>query len=228
MNELTLSEAMDSGLGCYSLSEVAYYARIHPNTLRAWFFHPDAPRFRERSNRFSEKYFLTFIDLIEAIYVRKLRKEYRVPMKYIRQAILTYEKEYGTVNFFAHPGHRTVVDGKIICIVNEDQLVALSHQPGQLIDYKIVKGFTENLVFDEDDNIQRYIAYTEKRRRDAVFISPTYSLGEPVLKNSGYTVAAICNACRVEGGIKPAAEAYAIPEYSVRTALQYSSMLAQK
>lgn len=223
---MTLAEAIESGTGYYSLSEVARYASIHPNTLRAWFFHPEAPRFRERSARLHKKYALTFMDLIEAIYVRKLRKQYNISMCEIRKAIRTYEKECGNKNLFAHPKYRTIVDGKVICIKKENDLMALSHEPGQMIDYTIVEDFIENLVFDENDNIQRYIAYTDKEKRDAVIISPTYSMGEPVLEKSGYSVDAICNAVEVEGDIKLAADAYDIPAYSVKMALDYSKTLA--
>src|ERR1041384_8480102 len=83
-------EAFEAGTGIYTVRETAFYARLHPNTIRAWFFREDAPpRFRRPTLTFEGAPLLSFTDFVEALYVSELRSRFHISFHRIRKAIDT-------------------------------------------------------------------------------------------------------------------------------------------
>jgi hypothetical protein len=215
------TDAFERGEGLYSIADVAFYAKMHPNTVRSWFTGRVRPIFRAATSSVDAR-FLSYTDLIEAIYVRKLRNEFHIGFPVIRTAIEMATKLKGVAHPFAHPDFRTVVVGKEINIIekeSESTMTALAPNSRQVSDTTILEQFIDELEFDASKNIIKYIAF--KAPKDRVFIAPNYSFGFPMMESSGYTAETLWRARNAEGGIPEAANAYGVEDFTVKAAVDY-------
>jgi len=215
------TEAFERGEGLYSVADVAFYAKMHPNTVRAWFTSRDRRIFRAGTSSI-DSCFLSYTDLIEAIYVRKLRREFHIGFPVIRTAIDMAKKLKGVEHPFAHPDFRTVVVGKEINIIekeSDDTMIALAPNSRQVSATAILEQFIDELEFDAGKNIIKYIAF--KAPRDRVFIAPNFNFGSPMMESSGYTAETLWRARNAEGGIPEAAKAYGVEDFTVKAAVDY-------
>lgn len=217
-----LTEAFERSEGLYTVREVAFYARMHPSTVRSWFYHKSRPRFRGTTPSVDDQ-FLSFTDLIEAIYVRKLRREFRISFPVIRTAIDTAKALKKVDHPFAHPDFRTVVVGKseitIIERGEEARMVSLAPDPGQISDTTILEQFIDDLEFDNNNKIIKLIAF--KAPTDRIIITPDFNFGAPMLEKCKYPAEILWLAKQSEGGLKEAAEAYEVDESTVQAAVDY-------
>jgi len=222
-NMSKLTDAFERGEGFYTIAEVAFYAQMHPVTVRSW-FRKKYPLFRSGTSSI-DSCLLTFTDLIEALYVRKLRTEFKIGFPTIRTAIDTASRLKGVPHPFAHPDFRTVVVGKEINIIDrysddtDPAMVALAPNPGQISSSKILEQFIDDLEFDAGRKIIKHIAFRAARER--VIIAPDFNFGEPMVESAGYPAETLWTACRAEGGVKQAADAYGVEEYTVQAAVDY-------
>jgi uncharacterized protein (DUF433 family) len=214
-----LTDAFERGEGMYTVSDVAFYARMHPKTLRTW-FSKSKPLFRRGTSTIDD-YLFSFTDLVEAIYVRMLRQDYGVSFPVIRTAIDTAKKLENVDHPFAHPNFQTVVVGKEINIIKpgSQHMVALAPNSGQVSDRIILERFIQDLEFGPDNKIIKHIAF--RAPQDRVIISPEFNFGEPMLESNGYTAEVLWLAKQSEGGIKQAADAYGVEESAVKAAVDY-------
>lgn len=216
-----LTQVFESGEGFYSIPEVAFYAQMHPNTVRSWFSTKKGPVFRKGTSSLGDDV-LSFTDLIEAIYVRRLRNEFKIQFPVIRTAIDMAMKLKGVDHPFAHPEFRTVIVGKEINIIerhNPTIMTALAPNSGQVSDYVILSQFIEDLEFSKDNRIIKHIAF--KAPTERIIIAPDFNFGAPMMESCGYTAESLWIAHRAEGGIKQAAEAYGVPEATIQAAVDY-------
>ena len=217
-----LKDAFESGEGFYTVAEVALYARMSTQTARKWFLDKERPTFRKGTSTV-EPDLLTFTDLVEAIYVRRLRKEFGISFPVIRTAIDMATKLKGVPHPFAHPEFRTVIVGKkeinIIERADPTVMVALAPNSGQSAVCEILADFIEDLEFGADDKIIKHIAF--RAAKDRVIIAPNFNFGAPMLENSGYTAETLWYAVKAEGSVGKAAEAYGVDESTVQAAVDY-------
>ena len=216
-----LTDVFESGEGFYTIAEVALYARMHQNTVRAWFSGRNHPVFRKGTSSMGEGV-LSFTDLVEAIYVRRLRRIHGITFPVIRTAIETAKRLKGVEHPFAHPEFRTVVVGREINIIERDDssvMTALAPNPGQQSDITILSDFITDLEFDHGNKIIKHIAF--RAPVDRVIITPNFNFGAPMMEASGYTAEALWVAYKAEGGLKQAADAYGVDEATVKAAVDY-------
>jgi uncharacterized protein (DUF433 family) len=217
-----LKTAFESGEGFYTVSEVALYARMHPKTVRNWFLNKTRPTFRKATSTV-EPNLLTFTDLVEAIYVRRLRTEFNISFSVIRTAIDMAIKLKNVAHPFAHPEFRTVLVGKReINIIEREKpsvMTALAPNSGQQSDCTILSDFIEDLEFSADRKIIKHIAF--KAVSDRIIIAPNFNFGAPIMENSGYPAEVLWTAARVEGGAERAAEIYGVDVSTVQAAVEY-------
>lgn len=220
-------EAFEAGTGIYTISETAFYTRLHQNTIRAWFFRQDAPpRFRRPSLTFEGAPLLSFTDFVEALYVSELRSRFHISFHRIRKAIDTARELKGVQHPFAHPEFRTVIIGKSIHIQERDSpevLTSLAPDSGQTSDKVILEDFIDALEFDEEDIAKLYVAYVDDGER--VIAARDYNFGIPMMESCGYTAETLYNAAAIEGGAQKAADAYGVDFNTVRVAIKYLESL---
>lgn len=217
-----LKDAFESGEGFYTASEVALYARMHQATVRSWFFNRKRPIFRSGTSTVHPD-LLTFTDLVEAIYIRRLRSEFKISFPVIRTAIDMAIKLKGVPHPFAHPDFKTVLVGKReINIIEKEKsgvLTALAPNSGQTSDCSILMDFIDDLEFGPSDTIIKHIAF--KAPSDRVIIAPNFNFGAPIMESCGYPAEVLWVAHKAEGGIKRAADAYGVEEATVQAAVDY-------
>lgn len=217
----SLAQQIERGEACYTIPEVAFYAKMHPMTVRRWFFDKDQPTFRSPSICSDEETLLSFTDFVEAVYVRTLRKKYSIPMKTIRIAV-NAARNLNVEHPFAHPDFRTVIQGKSIHIREKDNLktmVELAPSPNQTSSIEILHDYINDIQFDDAGEIIKYYAHRDPR--DNVIVTPEFNFGSPMLEECKYTAETLWNAKRAEGSVANAARVYGVDESAVQIASDY-------
>jgi hypothetical protein len=219
-------EAFEAGTGIYTIPETAFYTRLDPRTIRAWFFRDDAaPRFRRPSLTFEGAPLLSYTDFVEALYVSELRSR-GITLRRIRSAIDTARQLKGVEHPFAHPDFRTVIIGKTLHIQERDSpevLTALAPESGQTSDKVILEEFIDKFEFDDQDAAKLYVAYANRGER--VIAARDYNFGVPMMESCGYTAETLYDAASVEGSAQKAADAYGVEFDTVRVAIEYLDAL---
>lgn len=222
---MNLLEAATNGTGIYTIAEAARYAKIHPNTLRSWFF-PNVSAGRKATMRASEVpdedlKSISFLDFIEAIAVRSLRVDYGVSFKTIREAITNAEKR-GVRHPFARQQHTTYRVGKDLHIILPDDphLLGLT---GPDADQKsfvaLMEKYMDAIDYDANGLACAYTAF--KHGDQKVVMNPKVYFGEPVIVENGFPASVLWNAAIAEGGYEQAAKRYAVTVDAVAAAYLY-------
>jgi len=214
------------GIGIYTPSEAAYYARVHPSTMRRWIHGNRAgePVVHAQLTGDPERT-VTFLDLVQALAVRAVRREHRVPLPKIRAAVDHARDRYGVEYPFAMH-HRTFLFGNEILIElpKRGGLVQLSGKHrDQHVMREVAELYMEDLTFAKDGLAVEYSAF--KHDRKEVIINPILRLGQPVVKTCSYTVSALLEAYRTEGSIARAAKTYGVEPKDVELAIRYDDYL---
>lgn len=210
--------------GIYSPSEVAFFAKLHPATLNRWFFGSGTGA-SVFSRQGADNKVLTFLDFVQALAVRTIRTDYKVPLQKIREAIDRAEREYGQTHIFARP-HKTFLFGKEI-------LFSLDGLPGplqltgvhsnQVTIRPVVEMYLRDLNFDESGVANLFTAFRYANQK--VLIDPAVRFGEPYVPDCGYSAQTLRDAVISEGGVKEAAKAFEVPEDAVEVAYRYYESL---
>jgi uncharacterized protein (DUF433 family) len=214
------------GVGIYTPSEAAFYARLTTATLARW-VHGDrtaAPVIRPQKPGDPDR-IVTFLDFVQALAIRAIRSEKKVPLQKIRDAIETARDTYGVEHPFAMP-HMTYLLGKdiLIEIPDRDDLVQISgRHRKQLVIRQVAELYMESLSFGHDRLAASYEAFAYKDLK--VVMDPQRKLGKPFLPKCGYTADALVNAYRAEGSPKDAADALGIDVADVNLAIRYFDFL---
>lgn len=176
----------------YTAAEAARYLRLPASTVRAWAFGQDY-RIEGESRRFQpvistanpRKRRLSFINLVEMLVLAAIRKDHKVAMKQVRNAVDYLRKRHPSDHPLAD--HQFQTDGINLFVEKYGQLLNISRD-GQIV---------------MKEMIQRYLRLVERdasgvpfklhlpRRADApeplaaVVIDPQRGFGRPVLDGRG-------------------------------------------
>lgn len=170
--------AQHLGRGTYSVAEAARLVRMNANTARAWFGARGRPLLTSDYPRHAGDFAVSFLDLMEAHAVRKLR-EVSVAMPVIRRSRERLVLDLDTTHPFAHRGLYT--DGKnILADFNKVE------DDGNLREALSGQGFFRELqsllhrvdYHDDSQLIARWTAY------DDVLIDPEIALGKPAVEGT--------------------------------------------
>jgi uncharacterized protein (DUF433 family) len=211
------------GVGLYTPSEAALYARVPARMLRRWFYGTKERRAALRPQFSGEDKTITFLDFVQTLAVREIRLRHGVPLQRIRQAVEVARK-VGVEYPFARP-HKTFLFGQDIAIQLDDgRLVQASgkHKTNTLMK-RIVELYLRDLTFGPNGLAASYLAF--KWNACEITMDPKVRFGEPMIRSSGYSARALWEAVESEGGIKEAAEAYGVEEAEVEAAYRYYDYL---
>lgn len=213
------------GTGLYTVAEAAVYARVSTAMMGRWLFGTSDGRAVITSEYGPAGRMVSFLDLVQTLAIREIRVQRSVPLPKFRQAIRMAKERYGLDHPFARM-HCTYLLGDELVIrpsPDRDEFVEASgRHRGQRL-FPFVELYLTDLGFDADGLANRYRIYRSNHPSPvAVVMDPGRRFGEPLLP-SGYTPAAIWDAIGVEGGLRPAAEAYGIPIEEVETAYRFFS-----
>ena len=96
--------------------------------------------------------FITFVDFVQALAIRDIRRQHNVSLQKIREALNRAKEEYHITHPFAM-NHRTFLLEKDIHITlhNDDDLTQLTcKKPGQMTMRPIIEVYLQDLTFSED------------------------------------------------------------------------------
>ena len=81
-------QSIAAGRGLYGLNEAAFYARMPAATLRAWFYpKQEASRLITSQIEDGDEKFVSFLDFVEALAIRSLRLDCKIPLQKIRAGL---------------------------------------------------------------------------------------------------------------------------------------------
>ena len=210
--------------GIFSAAEVALFAKLHPTTVKRWFFSNHMGKAVVPPSGMDEKT-LSFWDLVQAMAVRAIRRERNVPLPKIREAVQRAEEHFGLTHIFARP-HRTVLFAGEIFIYPEGQEAPVQltgKRPHQLAMRPLVEPNQRDLAFDASGLATLFTAF--RFADQSVIINPAIRFGEPFVESCGYSARTLYEAVLSEGGVNQAAKVFAVPEAAVDAAFRYYDSL---
>ncbi len=224
---VSIGEAAKRGIGIYSATEAACYAKMPRATLASWFF-DQGKNAKYRQSQIDDERFkaIGFLDFVEALAIRTLRNNYGVSFQKIRQANDFAKNVFGTEYPFAHEHHETRISNKEIFILdkrNPDALTQISgKRQGQTEFTTVVETWMRQLEFGDDDLANLFIA---KQDADGgrIIMDPRRNFGTPTHEGSGYPAEVLWEAAIVEGSIEDAAREYGVDSAAVDLSYRYCS-----
>ncbi len=220
---ISLLNAATEGLGVYSISEAARYAKMPTATIRSWFFPTSNRPLRRGDIDATEEKALSFLDFVEALAVRSLRVDYGVSLGTIRKAITFAQEAYKTDHIFAREDHRTLIDSDRqlhIVFPGEEGPVKMGGKgAGQMTLAACVEGYMSDLKFDQKRVARIYTAF--RYRDQNVVMNPNFRFGEPIIEENGYPADVLWRGVISEGSFERAAELYDASVSSVQAAYRY-------
>jgi uncharacterized protein (DUF433 family) len=227
---MTILETIKQEAGLYTLAQAAMFARMPINTLGYWYYGTKATApLRATDVPKEEGKFITFLEFVEAIAIRSLRRERIVTLPKIREAIKAAQDKYQIKHPFAQQNHKTVIVGKDIHIlVGEEAMIGLT---GRDRDQKSIRHFLEpymlNLRFDENKIACEYFAYKYGEGDKVIRMNPKVGFGEPLVGKTGYAAETLWRAAVAEGSIDKVCQYYEVDKESVVAACEYWESLSE-
>jgi len=210
--------------GIFTAAEVALFAKLHRSTVQRWFFSNHMGRAVLPPSGMDSKT-LSFLDLVQALAVRAIRREQNVPLPKIREAVQRAEASYGLTHIFARPHQTALFMGEIFIYPegHEAPIQLTGKRPHQLAIRQLVEPYQRDLAFDASGLARLFTAY--RFADQAVIIDPAIRFGEPFVKSCGYSARTLYEAVLSEGGVPQAARAFAVDEAAVEVAFRYYDSL---
>lgn len=233
------------GQGIYTPSEVALYTREHPTTVARWLMGNKAAEPVIARQFRDEPRFVTFLDFVQTLAIATIRRQYKVPLQTIREA-LAEARNFHKVEFPFAMKHKTVLYERVekgrvteslesddeshrrfelfIRLEDKDEsLVQLTGRHKKQYALKdIVELYLKDISFDAAGLASSYRAWN--RGNLSITMDPKRHFGEP-LAPSGYTAYALAEAVKIEGSIDRAAVAYGVDRTEVELACSYLDYL---
>jgi uncharacterized protein (DUF433 family) len=188
---------------------------------------------------YTEDKTVTFLDFVQALAVRKLRNERRIPLQRIREAYSKAREDFPVIKYpFATEGVRVGLFGPLdrpdkqvlfICFAHGDDGIERYYQltgkkRGNQLIGEVVMTYARFLDFDPTTKLAcRYTSY--KTDDGKVVMDPQILFGEPFVEATGYTAHALFNAYQTEGTFERAAKIYGVELKYVRLAAEYFDSL---
>lgn len=223
-----ISSANMLGVGLYTPAEAAMYARIPTSTMNRWVFGDGRGGAVVNSVFGPDQKIVTFLDFVQSLAIRDIRKQHRIGLSEIRKAVDLAENMFGVKYPFARR-HTTYVLGKdlLIQLEGHENLVQLTGKhKKQLVMKPIAELFMTDVGFSDDGLAELYTAFEWKTSK--VLINPDIRFGEPMVVGTGYTARALAEAAVIEGGFEAAARIYGVPKEAVEVAYRYMDHIEQK
>jgi hypothetical protein len=229
-------------IGLYTPAEAAFYARIRTQLMTSWLYGGKNRQPVVEPQRGPEVRDVSFLDFVQALAIRAIRRDYRISLQKIRGAVEFAKAHYGE----SHPlatRHKTFLfdrnsaknekpddeDSRYELVINLEEngktesLVQLTgHKAGNRLIGEIVELFLKDVSFDGSGRAAEYRAFAYGDL--AVTMNPHRHFGEPLLP-SGYPAQTLWEAVPIEGSIEAAAKAYGIDATEVELACRYLDFL---
>ena len=212
-------------MGLYTPAQAAYMARVPVQTISRWVHGSGqgAPAIRPQLSKDAEQT-VTFLDFVQTMAIRAIRKEKKVPLAKIREFVDHVEHKFGIKYPFARPHTTYLFDDEIVLRHRGDIIQITGQYKDQDLIRPVVEIYMSDLHF-VDDLAAFYIPMTGTQSRH-ILIDPHKRMGHPIVMPCGYSVQAILDAVMAEGTAENAAKAGGIDLEDVQLAQKYDDYLA--
>lgn len=229
------------GVGLYSVSEAALYARLPTRTFNRWVYGDTTgeqvivPQLFDLES--DDDKVVTFLDFVQALAIRRIRQERRVSLPKLREAYFRAKHEFRVpyplalestrIGLFGPPEDPTKQE-VFICIEKTEDAVRQYFQltgkkyGNQLIG-EVVTTYSRRLIYDVSGLATKYIAF--KTDDGTILMDPEIRFGEPYSEDTGYTARTLFDAYQSEGSVDRAAEVYGVDPALVELAVEYFDYL---
>jgi uncharacterized protein (DUF433 family) len=222
------------GVGLYSIPDAARIIGLKPAILRRWVseytYTSHGVTYRHRPvvspRRSGTKGVLTFLELIELLFVKQFRAE-GVPMQVIRKAAQAAARKFDTPYPFAV--RRFDTDGRSIFETLKAQpdgeAIVEDLARGQYVFDLVVRPFFRKLDYSDAGIALKFWPLDREGR---VVLDPEREFGAPIDEETGVPTRALFDAVRAGGGqsSETVAAWFEVPLPAVEAAVRYESMLA--
>ena len=217
------------GIGLYTPTEAAMYARMSPATLSRWLFGASSGDAVVPSELEGER-IVTFLDFVQAMAVRSIRNTRKMPLQKIREAVRLAQDEF-QVQFPLAKKHTVYLLGDEIIInvgnVESKRLVQASGKRRRnLVMTQVAELYMKDVGFDPTGLAALYTAF--EYQNCVIRMDPRLRFGEPLLPSCGYSAQTLWEASISEGSITNAAKVYQVKEDEVETACRYIDLISPK
>ncbi len=228
------------GIGLYSTSEAALYARVRPQLVANW-MHGTASNEAviEPELGVDEKKIVTFLDFIQTLAIRRLRNETRLSLQKIRQGYAQAREEYGVKFPFAAQTARIGLFGPPNNLNKQEVFVCLNKENDEEVEKyfqltgkkrgnqligEVVMTYARFIDFSPDTGLaSRFVSYKSDDGR--VLMDPEIHFGEPFIESCGYSAYTLFNAYQTELSVERAAKIYDVEPREIRLAMDYYDYL---
>lgn len=214
----------------YGISEVAHYLQIPASTLRSWVKGRYYPT--EAGTRFFEPLIalpeyategptvFSFMNVIEAHVLDSLRREHRIALNQVREALTYVEQRFPSKHPLADQRFET--DGIDLFVDKYGQLINLTQQ-GQLAMRSILRVYLSRIERDATGVPIKLYLFTRTRSADepkVVAMDPYLSFGRPVIEGTGITTTIIAERYKAGESIEELAREYECPPHAIQEAIR--------
>lgn len=214
----------------YSIPAAARLLGAPPEQLRRWAFGYERgdrrydPAIRADLGDLAGEKVLTFLDLVELMFIRGLRASGR-SFPRIREAhqvlsrMLQVEHPFALKHVFSDPaGIYALLDRE-----NQGDLLIELKGAGQIVMWPTLRQYLHQLAFDVDELASRWYP---AGRASPVVVDPRISLGAPVVEGTRIETAAIAELYQGEESIDDLAWLYELEPAQIKAAVEYERSLA--
>ncbi len=211
-------------LPAYGLVEAAHYLRLPVRTVRQWLYgrplstgrrtkplvRPAAP----------DTHQLSFVNLLELHVLSGIRREHRLDMRKIRQAVDELEQQYRS----AHPliDQVMLTDGSELFVEELGELVNLNHS-GQRAMRALLSAYLKRIERDDAGLAIRLFPFTRRLSQDSprlISIDPRVAFGRPVIAGTRIPTVEIAERYKAGDSIATLLREYDASEDQVHEAIR--------
>ena len=214
----------------YGISELAHYLQIPASTLRSWvkgrYYSTEAgPKFFEPLMTLPEPDtggppVLSFMNAVEAHVLDALRREHRIALHKVREALIYVEQQFPSKYPLADQKFET--DGIDLFVDKYGQLINLTQQ-GQLAMRSILRVYLSRIERDTTGMPIKLYLFTRTHIADepkVIAMDPYVSFGRPVIEGMGITTAIIAERYKAGKSIEELARDYECPSPAIQEAIR--------
>lgn len=215
-------------LPTYTVAEAAHYLGVPKATLRSWtagrhypvaggrrFFKPVIEAADAKRSR------LSFLNLVEAHVLSALRREHKIDLRKVRQAIDYLRDTFGSEHPLAD--HHFETDGLDLFVEKYGRLINITRE-GQLAMRAVLQSFLRRVKRDRQGTPVKLYLFTRKGEPSepfAVVLDPRVSFGRPTLEGTNIPTAALAERYKAGDSLEDLAEDYGRPKEEVEEAIRY-------
>ena len=211
------------GVGMYTPVEAAAFIGTRPGQITRWIHGNRQGDPAVKAQFVGHKEVFTFLDLVQAMAVKAMRKE-GYSLQFIRGAAEWTSRHFPDIKYPFAYNHKTylIKATKEIAVVppgREDLIQVSGRNEGQYVHQGMLDKYLELLDFSDHGLAIRYKPLQRGER--CIVLDPEVRCGQPRVEPCGRLVETLVCAANSEGSVAAAASVYGVKKEDVEIALDY-------